>query len=302
MKDAEPPTPPLEAPGPLAERWRLPSRLVDGRTGETITEAELASRLAEARVIYVGEKHDRPHDHAVQLQIIDMVHRFDPSVGVGMEMFKRPFQKWVSDYVAGDIDEDRMRARTEWSSRWGFDFALYRPILEYARDNRLPVYALNARDEITRGVARGGLDSLDEADRAAVPELVLDHAEHRAEIQAVFDEHGMGHGKMTFENFYTAQVIWDETMAHEVALELSKPGAPKRIVVLAGGGHIRKGYGIPGRAARRGAKPWVSVYPVMANGEQSVIDELVAQKVADVLWVMLPPEPDGAMAQGRDPS
>lgn len=294
------PAPPLEDPGPLAERWRLPSRILDGRTGAELSEAQLRERLAAARVVYVGEKHDRPHDHAVQLQVLDMLVQLEPSVGLGLEMFKRPFQKWVSDYVAGRIDEAKMLERTQWSKRWGFDIALYRPILEYARQHKLPTYALNARDEITRKVAREGLEALDPVDRETVPELVLDDAAHREEIREVFDAHGMGHGKMTFENFYTAQVIWDETMAHEVAAELTKDGAPERIVVLAGGGHIRRGLGIPQRAARRGAKPWVSVYPVMAQGDPEVVEELLKEKVADILWVMLPPE--APVAAGDDPS
>lgn len=277
---------PLSDPGPLAEAWRLPARIVDGETGEEISEQALVDQLDDARVVYVAERHDSPHDHAVQLAVIHALHQRDPSIGIGMEMFKRPFQKWVTDYVEGEIDEAEMLEKTEWDQRWGFDFALYRPILEYAREHRIPIYALNARDEITRQVARRGLAALDPVDRDAVPELDLTDEAHRSVIQEVFDAHGMGasaHGGMDFENFYTAQVIWDETMAHEVARELSSDGAPRRMVVLAGGGHIRFGMGIPSRAARRGAEPFLTVYPKI---EKEDAGELVGTGLADYLWLM----------------
>lgn len=277
----------LREPGPLAERWRLPARIFDTASQTELTQAELLDRLLAARVVYVAEKHTSPHDHAVQLAVIDSLFSRDPSLGIGMEMFKRPFQKWVTDYVEGRITEAELRRRTEWDDRWGFDFALYRPILKYARTHRIPIYALNARDEITRTVARGGLEALEAVDRDTVPELDPTDASHRSYLEEVFSAHGIGesaHQQMAFENFYTAQLIWDETMAHEVAAELKKASAPKRIVVLAGGGHIRHGFGIPKRAARRGATPHVTIYPFVGSVDEAVA--AVDERVADFVWVM----------------
>lgn len=279
---------PLNDPGPLAQNWLPPSRILDGKTGAQLDEAELVRRLLAARVIYVAEKHDRAQDHAVQLRVLHLIAEQDRSVGVGFEMFKRPFQKWLSDYAAGRIDESQMLKKTEWQKRWGFKPALYRPILEYVRQYNLQAYALNARDEITRAVARKGIDHLDPRDRAALPDLDLKNADHRAVLQGIFDEHGMKHGKMSFENFYTAQVIWDETMAHEVAQELARADAPQRIVVLAGSGHIKYGHGIPSRAARRGATPGLTVYPVVDEGDPRALQALIDEGAADILWLMRP--------------
>lgn len=277
----------LDATGPLAERWRLPARIFDTASQVELTEAELIDRLLTARVVYVAEEHTSPHDHAVQLSVIHALFNRDSSLGIGMEMFKRPFQKWVTDYVEGRINEAELRERTEWDMRWGFDFALYRPILRYAQAHRIPVYALNARDEITQTVARGGLEALEPVDRETVPELDLSDPSHRAYIKEVFAAHGMAQGahqEMNFEHFYTAQLIWDETMAHEVATELGKPSGPRRMVVLAGGGHIRHGFGIPNRAARRGATPHVTIYPFVGDADETA--SAVGDQVADFVWVM----------------
>ncbi len=280
----------LQNPGPLAARWMAPAQVIDGRTGQVVSEAQLLARLQQARVVYIGEMHTRAQDHAIQLHLIDALRKLDPSLGLGLEMLKRPFQAGIDGYLAGDLDEAQMLEQTEWPKRWGYDFALYRPIIEYARTHKLPIYALNARDELTRAVARNGIEQLSPELREQLVALNLGNEAHREVIREVFDAHGMAGGKMTFENFYTAQVIWDETMAHVVAQRLLAKGGPHRIVVLAGGGHIQRGHGIPSRAAALGAKPWVSIYPFVAHGDEDLVAEIVQEQVADFIWVMLPPE------------
>ncbi|NPA13130.1 MAG: PDZ domain-containing protein, partial [Aquificae bacterium] len=51
-------------------------------------------------------------------------------------------------------------------------------------------------------------------------------------------------------NFLQSQIIWDETMAETVANYIKK-NPDRKVIVLAGGGHIRFRYGIPNRVERR---------------------------------------------------
>jgi hypothetical protein len=53
--------------------------------------------------------------------------------------------------------------------------------------------------------------------------------------------HGQGHGGAAAgaERFYTAQVIWDETMAESAAAWLDAE-EPRRIVIVAGNGHCHR--------------------------------------------------------------
>ena len=157
----------LKDPGPLAQAWRLPSRCVKAN-GAVLSESQLYRELDGVRVVYIAERHASPHDHAAQMQVIHGIHQLQPSLAIGLEMVKRPFQKWLDGYVAGEVDEETLLEGTEWKRRWGFDFTLYRPILAYARAHRIPLVALNIKDEITRKVAREGLDSLSADDRAGL--------------------------------------------------------------------------------------------------------------------------------------
>src|SRR5207253_7723673 len=104
----------------------------------------------------------------VELEVLPSLHRQSPKLAVSMEMFQRPFQKALDDYIAGAIDERTFLRRSEYFKRWNIDYNLYQPILNFAREHRLPVIALNAPSEIVDKVAKGGLDSLSKEDRKSV--------------------------------------------------------------------------------------------------------------------------------------
>jgi uncharacterized iron-regulated protein len=245
----------LVACAPRAEA-PAPGTFLRPPDAQAVTFEQVVADLLEARVVYVGERHDEPADHALQHRIIEALHQRDPSLAVGMEMFQEPYQQVLDAWVAGHIDEAELLAGTEYRQRWGYDFGHYRPILEHARQHRVPLVALNAPAELTRAVARQGLAGLDEDARAVLPEVDLDDAAHRALVMDALAAHADDMGEEALERYYEAQVLWDETMAERVARTLAGPGAPHRMVVLAGSMHVRAGLGIPERAARRGAGPY----------------------------------------------
>ncbi|HBQ12177.1 MAG: ChaN family lipoprotein [Sandaracinaceae bacterium] len=246
--------PPAAAtPAPAAETF------VDAETGERVPFEAMVAQLQDARVVYVGERHDDAADHAVQLRVARALAGDD--LALGFEMFQRPYQSALDAYVAEEIDEPELLARTEWETRWGFDFGLYRDLVRLGRETGAPLVALNAPRELTRRVAREGLDALDEETRAGLPELDLEAADHRAMFDAAMTGHP-GMDDAMRDRFYAAQVIWDETMAESVARWLDGRGG--RVIVFAGVMHVRLP-AIPARAARRGAAPYAIVLPVTAD-------------------------------------
>ncbi|MEM9194462.1 MAG: ChaN family lipoprotein [Myxococcota bacterium] len=249
---------------------------------------ELVDALLDVRVIYVGESHGHPPDHDLQGRIAAALYERSPSLGVGLEMIQTPFQPVADAWVRGELSEEEFLQQTEWEERWGGDFASYRRPVVLCRDQGLPLVALNAPKEITRTVGREGLDGLSDEQRTALPELDLEVAPHRAMIMEALGGHPGMDGEVEnprLERFYVAQVIWDETMAESVARVMNREDAPERMVVLAGGMHVRRGLGIPMRAARRGAEPFVTILPVDPR-ELEEQDE----PLADYLWVRPNPE------------
>jgi uncharacterized iron-regulated protein len=259
--------------------------IVDAGTSERIPFATLVSRLEGDRAVYVGEAHNNDHHHAFQAQVVRALHAEDPRLLIGMEMFQRPFQEALDRFLAGETDEAQFLRETEYFKRWRWDYRYYRPILLFAREKGLPVVALNSPREANRRVSRGGgLSALTPEDKKWVAkEIDLGIAEHRAFVMKVFENHPMGPG-FDKDAFYASQCLWEDTMAESVAMALDRhPG--HRMVVIVGGGHVRKRFGVPVRAERRGAAPY-SILLGMTLGDEEApgYAELLAENLGDFLF------------------
>lgn len=239
---------------PLIARVRLDTAVFNVAEQQPIETMVALNQLAQVNVVYLGEVHDRPADHQAQLEIIHALHQQRPKLAIGMEMFQRPTQPLLDQYLAGQITESQLRRLSQYDQRWGFDWEFYAPILRFAKAQGLPVIALNTPSEITRKVSRSGLDSLTSAEQQQIPprsELFVGPDAYRQRLQQFFmDMHQHAGQSFNFDHFFLAQVIWDETMAEQIAKTVQQ--SPQTLmVVLAGQGHLIYGYGIPDRVARR---------------------------------------------------
>ncbi|MGB3917400.1 MAG: ChaN family lipoprotein [Thiothrix litoralis] len=209
----------------------------------------LADTLAQNRVVFVGEVHDRYDHHLNQLAVLRALHQKNPNIAIGVEWFQQPFQAAVNDFLAGKINETELLRGTEYFERWGYDYRQLRPIMEYAKANHLPVIALNAPVELTRKVSKGGLEALSSTERAQLPATINPpDTAYRARLQTVFAMHS--EDKTQFEHFLAVQRIWDETMAQHVVNYVQKH-PQHQMVVFAGVGHISDGAGIPADVIRQ---------------------------------------------------
>ncbi|HET6611169.1 MAG TPA: ChaN family lipoprotein [Kofleriaceae bacterium] len=303
------PAAPAPASGDDLTAAALPYAVLEARGGREVEPAAFFAALSGAAAVCLGEKHPSPHHHWAQREILDHLaaagHR---PMALGLEMVQRPFQGVLDDYTAGRITEAEFLARSGWHERWGFDFGLYRPILALATDRGLAVIALNAERDLVHAVSTEGLDGLSAAQRAQLPELDLKDAAHRAWFAALMADmggagcHAAGDGphgdcdpdspeaRAQADRFYTAQVVWDETMAESAARWLAAhPGG--QMVILAGNGHCVTG-AIPRRLERRQKGQVISVRIVVDTGDGEIAAHL-ADPHNDYLWVMraAPPPP-----------
>ncbi|MEM1290884.1 MAG: ChaN family lipoprotein [Cyanobacteria bacterium P01_H01_bin.162] len=249
----------------------------------TIEAAEFQTLVA-ADVVYLGERHDSKVDHAAQLTIIEGLYAADPDMAIALEMFQRPFQPVIDRYLAGELSEAELVEQTEYLERWGFPWEFYAPFLRFARDHELPVLALNAPSEISRQVAREGLESLEGDDFRYIPpvsEIDTSNDDYREFVAAAFGSHS-GHGNFNFDNFFAAQVTWDETMALTIS-EFKTSNPDTQVVVLAGNGHVIYGHGIPDRVARRLGDD-LTQQIVLLNPADFLTEASEAEAIADFFW------------------
>lgn len=257
---------------------RIPSRAI--KPSQTQSLDDIVARLGDRRVLLIGEQHNRFEHHLNQLQLIKKLTEAGYQVAIGMEMFQQPYQQALDDYLAGKTTESEFLTRSKYFDKWEYDYNLYKPIIDYALKQKLPLLALNIEADITHQVARKGLYSLDKKKQQQIPDtLNFDEQSYREDLKSVFQIHkDMLHKRpVDFNYFLQSQVLWDESMANAADQFLQKH--PQHIlVILAGNGHLRYRYGIPQRLQRlSGLSPLVIVQ-----------DDKLAEKIADYVLLTTP--------------
>jgi membrane-associated protease RseP (regulator of RpoE activity) len=180
-----------------------------------------------------------------------------------------------------------------WEESWGAStFAYYREILRLAREKEIPVLALNASRALRDAVREKGFDGLDPEDAERLPEVDVEDPYHRAFLEGMFAGHERGTGRS--RAFQQVQVLWEETMAQTAAEYLASGEASgKRLVIIAGGNHVRYGFGIPRRLFRRLPLPYAIVKTYIAEISEAKRDTLMdvefpalPMRPADIYWAV----------------
>lgn len=215
-------------------------------------------RATRHRFVVVGEVHDSPCHHAAQARILDLLAAAGTSPAVGMESVSVDRQEVLDRFHAGGVSVEGLGRALAWEETWGYHFSYSAPVFEAAARWGLPVVALNLPDEIVRQVGRQGLESLSPEARALLPRILPPPREQEATLREVWEAHGGTTGR-GFDRFLLIQSLWDSQMAG-AAIEASRR-QDRQVVILAGGGHVRRGWGIPHRI--RVLLPGAAVLEVM---------------------------------------
>ncbi|WP_236021828.1 ChaN family lipoprotein [Geomesophilobacter sediminis] len=207
------------------------------------------SDAEHAGVIVVGETHDKKLHHQLQLEVIRDLKEKKKPIAIGLEMFQTASQKQLDEWVAGKMTEEeflRVYARN-----WSVDWQLYRDIFRFARDNRIPMIALNIPMELVSKVAHQGFSSLSATDKKDLPpevscDLNTSYTEFLKRTYTDIASHAMS--ERFFIYFCEAQSLRNNGMAYNVSRYLqSHPDTS--VVVLTGILHAVK-TGIPQRLSQ----------------------------------------------------
>lgn len=267
-------------PYPLTSPLRI-GQVVHLPTGITVSPEQMLTMAGDSRIVYVGETHDNPASHRLELQVLKaLAERYPDRVALGMEMFARSQQPVLDRWVAGELDEKAFLKESKWFESWKMDFAYYRDLLNFARERHIPVIALDAEKSLVRAVTAKTPEQLSPAERSQVPELDQTDPYERALVTAVFGDHS--HGGMMIDGFIRAQIVRDETMAESAARYLASPaGQDKHLLVVAGGDHVSSGFGIPRRVFRRFAASYTIIGGKEINVGPDKLDRLMNVETPD---------------------
>jgi len=237
------------------------TRIVDVAKDREMPLSRALPDLKNNRIIFIGEIHDQQGHHQLQLDVIKALHQSGTRVAIGMEMFRKDSQEALDRWLGGGASVKEFQ--DVYYDNWNYPWPLYRRILEYARDENIPVVGLNVSKGITSQVARGGFKSLSVEQREALPLATCHVDEHY--MNFIKESYGMhGHGRLNLTYFCEAQLLWDKAMAVH-ALDYLYSHSGTLMVIIAGKGHAQK-MGIPAQIQKRSAMPYAVMLPRRPEG------------------------------------
>ena len=193
--------------------------------------------LRQARVIFVGEFHDQRDHHLLQLQVIKELQRQGASLAIGFEMFDLEKQPILDEWVQGRVPLQEFVAR--YSQGWNINWAEYDSIMLFARNNKIPMVALDAPADLVKAVTHSGPRALTGIAAKRLPAGVTTaiSSSYRDFMAQPFRTHQIP--ESMFDNFCAAQGLRNSTIAQRIAGYLATE-PERKMVVIAGVGHVMR--------------------------------------------------------------
>ncbi|MCW8344891.1 ChaN family lipoprotein [Vibrio sp. ZSDZ65] len=250
-------------------------------TGDPIVVSALPEAIINADVILVGEWHTHSAIHRFQTDLLRSLATNNDKLALSMEQFSRPSQTIVNDYLKGNIGEQTLMSE---ANAWPNYQSDYRALVEFAKQNQLPIIASNAPKSTVRCIGRTGLSYLD----------TLEPPERRYVAQTI-DTSGspykekfmnsMHHGTpdQTAKQF-AAQLTWDATMAESI-VHFLRAHPDTQVMHIAGKFHTENGLGTASQILK--LEPKLNVLVISPVVEITNADTPATS--ADMQLLVLPP-------------
>ncbi|MBS7661967.1 ChaN family lipoprotein [Pseudomonas lalucatii] len=234
----------------------------DLRSGERLAPEALVERLADAERLLVGERHDNPDHHALQLWLLRALATRREQGALLLEMLEPTQQARVdAARTAARLPAD-LPAALAWQPGW--DWTLYGPILRHALAQPYPLRAANlARDELLAIYRRPPALPAGAASAPAVRERLL------AQLREAHC------GKLP-DSQLPAMLAVQQQRDRRMAEALLAAPAPS--LLLAGAYHVRRDLGVPLHLADLGAGAATRVLLLAEVGSAVAADQ------ADFVW------------------
>lgn len=197
-----------------------------------------ACAAAEPVIYLLGEVHDNPEGHALRLEKIAEIVRTAPQPVIAMEQFDRERQADLSTAQQECADAACVIARAG-TKGWDWDF--YKPVIDLALRQHIPLLAANVSPQDARLVMRDGLNAALSAPlrKAFGLDAGVPAAIDAIQREAVFQGHCRMVPKSALGGMALAQVARDVWMAHVL-----REHPQSTVLLLAGNGHVRKDAGV----------------------------------------------------------
>lgn len=239
-------------------------KIFDTRTKQVISIDKIVADMADADVLFFGEEHNDSAGHYLENKIFRDLHTaYGSNLALSLEMFENDNQVALNDYLSGFIPEDRF----EKDVRLWKNYKDYRPMIEFAKQNKLNVIAANPPRRYVTMVSRKGMKSLDSLSidsKKFLPPLPYDTLTGR--YREKFFEIMKGSPGGDNPRVYHSQSLWDAGMSYNM-YKFWKKNKDKKIFHCVGRFHSDEKLGTAAQLQKR--KPKLKILNISCFSDAS---------------------------------
>lgn len=206
--------------------------------GKEVDYSDMVKVLSKNEVNFFGELHNNPIAHWLQLQLTkEFYESKKDKLVLAAEMFEADDQIIMDEYLAGKISETSFKDEAK---LWPNYITDYKPLVEFAKKNKLKFVCANIPRRYASIVYKKGLEKLDSLSEEGKKSIAPLPIEYDANVKCYKEmlENSGGHGG---ENLPKAQAIKDATMGWFVSQAVKKEGM---VLHFNGSYHSDNGVGI----------------------------------------------------------
>lgn len=198
-----------------------PAYALYNATGKETNYSALLAEAKKADIILFGEYHNNPICHWLQYELTKDVTKTIGATNMvlGAEMFEADNQAGLNMYLSGQVEDKKLKTVVRLWPNYETD---YRPLVDFAKDNKIPFIATNVPRKYANTVYMSGLSSLDslaDSTKRWIAPLPILYDSTLQCYRDIFNNAG-GHGG---QNLPMSQALKDATMAHFIGANWS-PG------------------------------------------------------------------------------
>lgn len=207
-------------------------KIYDVKNKKTTSLDELIKNIKNTNVLIFGEEHNDSTGHLLEAEIFKKMQLSYPGTTLSMEMFATDVQPVINEYLSGLISEKNfIKEARAWNN-----YQDYKPLIEFAKLNKLDVTGANIATRYSNAVTFSGLQKLNDfpaTSKSFLPPLPIDTATGRYHEKFIetLGGHNMGGMKV-----YQTQNLWDAAMAWSIA-KYAKTYPERKILQLNGRFH-----------------------------------------------------------------
>ncbi len=194
-----------------------PAYRIYDRNGKPVSFKKMTDVLKTRELVFFGELHDNPIAHWLQYETTKELFRSGPLV-LGAEMFEADNQWVLNAYLKDSIDGKGLDTLARLWKNYKTD---YKPLVDFAKANRLEVIATNIPRRYASLVHKKGfeaLQSLTEEEKAWIAPLPFPFDPELPAYKKILEMMG-DHGS---PSIVKAQASKDATMAHFIVRNLKE--------------------------------------------------------------------------------